>query len=113
MDAFLAAFLIPNLLINLISESMNQALVPTLIRVREREGPRAGAAASVEFMLWVCVLLTRRRLDGSGGAGLFPADRLALWGGEAGAFDPHFLCAAAGGADYRHRDELHGRAEYL
>jgi len=27
MDAFLAAYLIPNLLINLISESMNQALV--------------------------------------------------------------------------------------
>ena len=34
MDAFLAAFLIPNLLINLFAESMNQALVPTLIRVR-------------------------------------------------------------------------------
>ena len=38
MDAFLAAFLIPNLLINLIAESMNQALAPTLIRVRIREG---------------------------------------------------------------------------
>ena len=38
MDAFLAAFLIPNLLINLISESMNQAMVPTLVRVRELEG---------------------------------------------------------------------------
>src|SRR5579862_7967297 len=33
MDAFLAAFLIPNLLVNLIAESMNQALIPTLIRV--------------------------------------------------------------------------------
>jgi len=38
MDAFLAAALIPGLLVNLISESMNQALVPTLIRVREHEG---------------------------------------------------------------------------
>ena len=38
MDAFLAAFLLPNLLINLIAESMNQALIPTLIRVRIREG---------------------------------------------------------------------------
>lgn len=38
MDAFLAAFLIPNLLINLISESMNQALIPTFIRVRINEG---------------------------------------------------------------------------
>src|ERR1017187_5953038 len=38
MDAFLAASLIPALLVNLISESMNQALVPTLVRVREQEG---------------------------------------------------------------------------
>lgn len=38
MDAFLAAFLIPNLLINLVSESMNQALIPTLVRVRIDEG---------------------------------------------------------------------------
>src|SRR6478609_7078345 len=38
MDAFLAAFLIPNLLINLIAESMNQALIPTLIRVRLQQG---------------------------------------------------------------------------
>ncbi|UWZ82891.1 murein biosynthesis integral membrane protein MurJ [Occallatibacter riparius] len=38
MDAFLVAFLIPNLLINLIAESMNQALIPTLIRVRLQQG---------------------------------------------------------------------------
>ncbi|HEY3703628.1 MAG TPA: lipid II flippase MurJ [Terracidiphilus sp.] len=38
MDAFLAAFLIPNLLINLVAESMNQALIPTLIRVRLQQG---------------------------------------------------------------------------
>jgi putative peptidoglycan lipid II flippase len=38
MDAFLAAFLIPGLLINLIAESMNQALIPTLIRVRLEQG---------------------------------------------------------------------------
>lgn len=38
MDAFLAAFLIPNLLINLIAESMNQALIPTLVRVRLQQG---------------------------------------------------------------------------
>ena len=38
MDAFLAAFLIPNLLINVVAESMNQALIPTLIRERLREG---------------------------------------------------------------------------
>jgi len=57
MDAFLAAFLIPNLLINLISESMNQALVPTLVRVRELEGHGRAQQLLSSAMLWVCVLL--------------------------------------------------------
>jgi len=57
MDAFLAAALIPGLLVNLISESMNQALVPTLVRVREKEGrERAGELLS-SSMLWMCLLL--------------------------------------------------------
>src|ERR1039457_738542 len=58
MDAFLAAFLIPNLLINLISESMNQALVPTLIRVKEHEGHERAQELLSSSMLWVCLLLT-------------------------------------------------------
>lgn len=37
-EAFLVAALIPALLVNLIFESMSQALVPTFVRVREREG---------------------------------------------------------------------------
>jgi putative peptidoglycan lipid II flippase len=57
MDAFLAAALIPGLLINLISESMNQALVPTLIRVREREGHERAQELLSSSMLWMCVLL--------------------------------------------------------
>ena len=57
MDAFLAAYLIPNLLINLISESMNQALVPTLIRVREHEGHDRAQQLLSSAMLWVCLLL--------------------------------------------------------
>ncbi len=57
MDAFLAAALLPGLLINLISESMNQALVPTLIRVREREGPERAQELLSSSMLWMCVLL--------------------------------------------------------
>jgi putative peptidoglycan lipid II flippase len=57
MDAFLAAFLIPNLLINLISESMNQAMVPTLVRVREQEGHERAQELLSSFMLWVCLLL--------------------------------------------------------
>ena len=58
MDAFLAAALIPGLLINLISESMNQALVPTLIRVREQEGHDRAQELLSSSMLWMCVLLT-------------------------------------------------------
>ena len=38
MDAFLIAYLVPGLMINLFAESMNQALIPTLVRVREQLG---------------------------------------------------------------------------
>src|SRR5580698_10549453 len=58
MDAFLAAALIPGLLVNLISESMNQALVPTLIRVREHEGRERAQQLLSSSMLWMCLLLT-------------------------------------------------------
>jgi putative peptidoglycan lipid II flippase len=57
MDAFLIAMLIPGLLINLISESMNQALIPTLIRVRERKGDREAQELLSSSMLWMVVLL--------------------------------------------------------
>lgn len=57
MDAFLTAALIPGLLINLISESMNQALVPTLIRVREREGHESAQRLLSNATLWMCILL--------------------------------------------------------
>ncbi len=86
MDAFLAAFLIPNLLINLISESMNQALVPTLIRVREREGHARAQQLLSSSMLWVCLLLTVATVAMAMGArgffpliaSHFPAEKLAL-----------------------------------
>lgn len=63
MDAFLAAALIPGLLVNLIAESMNQALIPTLIRVREQEGHEpardllAGSILSVTALLTVVSIL--------------------------------------------------------
>src|ERR1039457_4443063 len=57
MDAFLAAALIPGLLVNLISESMNQALAPTLVRVREQEGHERAQQLLSSAMLWTCVLL--------------------------------------------------------
>jgi putative peptidoglycan lipid II flippase len=73
MDAFLAAALIPNLLINLISESMNQALVPTLIRVREREGHDRAQELLSNSMLWMCVLLAAVSMAMALGArGFFP-----------------------------------------
>lgn len=37
-EAFLTAMLVPALLVNLVSESMSQALIPTFVRVREGEG---------------------------------------------------------------------------
>ncbi len=58
MDAFLAAALLPSLSINLISESMNQALVPTLIRVRQQEGHDRAQQLLSSSMLWMCALLT-------------------------------------------------------
>ena len=67
MDAFLAAALIPGLLINLISESMNQALVPALIRVREREGHDRAQQLLSSAMLWTALLLT----SAAGVMGLF------------------------------------------
>lgn len=57
MDAFLAASLIPALLINLISESMSQALIPTLVRVREQEGRERAQQLLSSSMLWMCLLL--------------------------------------------------------
>jgi len=73
MDAFLAAALIPSLLINLISESMNQALVPTLIRVREREGHDRAQELLSSSMLWMCVLLaTVSAAMALGARGFFP-----------------------------------------
>lgn len=86
MDAFLAAALIPSLLVNLIAESMNQVLAPTLIGVREREGRRAAQQLLSSAMLWLGVLL----VAASGAMALaahaiflliashFPAGKLAL-----------------------------------
>jgi len=63
LDAFLAAQLLPSLLVNLIAESMNQVLVPTLVRVRELEGPEsaqrllASAIARLAVMLAAVIVL--------------------------------------------------------
>src|SRR5206468_5149600 len=41
LDAFLIAFLLPQFAINLIGGSLNAALIPTYIQVREQEGQGA------------------------------------------------------------------------
>jgi putative peptidoglycan lipid II flippase len=58
MDAFLIAFMVPGLLVNLFSESMNQALIPTLVKVREQEGPEKAQQLLSSAMIWTCMLLT-------------------------------------------------------
>lgn len=57
MDAFLVAALIPGLLVNLISESMNQALIPTFVRVQEQEGRERSQALLSAALLSSCVML--------------------------------------------------------
>lgn len=57
MDAFLAALLIPNLLVNVIAESMNQALMPTLVRVRMQQGREKAQELLSDAMLRMVLLL--------------------------------------------------------
>jgi putative peptidoglycan lipid II flippase len=58
LDAFLLAVMIPTFLATLLSESMNQALVPKLIEVRERQGkPAAERLASGAICFSTALLL--------------------------------------------------------
>ncbi len=57
MDAFLIAFLVPNLLINLFAETMNQALIPTLVRVRIQEGHARAQQLLAQSMTRLALLL--------------------------------------------------------
>ena len=73
IEAFFAALLIPSLMINLISESMNQALVPTFVRVRELEGRERAQELFSSALLWMCVLLAAAAgLMALGARGFFP-----------------------------------------
>jgi putative peptidoglycan lipid II flippase len=73
MDAFVIAFLVPGLLVNLFSESMNQALIPTFIRVRETEGPGQARELLGSAMAWTLMLLACGSVAMAAGAkGFFP-----------------------------------------
>jgi putative peptidoglycan lipid II flippase len=41
LDAFLIAFLLPSFFVGVVAGSLNTAMIPTYIRVREKEGPEA------------------------------------------------------------------------
>jgi len=71
MDAFLIAFLVPGLLVNLFSESMNQALIPTLVRVRETEGKMRAQELLSSAMGWMCILLAAGSLGMAAAARIF------------------------------------------
>jgi putative peptidoglycan lipid II flippase len=62
MDAFLIALLVPSLLVNLIAESMNQALIPTLIRVSIRDGQRKAQELLSNSTMWLLLLLAAAML---------------------------------------------------
>jgi putative peptidoglycan lipid II flippase len=56
LDAFLAAFLLPFFAINVVSGSFNAALIPTFVRVRDREG-REAAGKLLSSMLTVSLAI--------------------------------------------------------
>jgi len=58
MDAFLVAQLVPTFFISILAISMNQALVPTLVSVRRREGQEEAQKLFSSAMLWSAALLT-------------------------------------------------------
>jgi putative peptidoglycan lipid II flippase len=86
LDAFLIAFLLPSFLAEVIGASLNSALIPTYIEVREQQGKQAaqelfsGAVALNALMLSSLAVVTLAahrpllRLIGSG----FSASKLAL-----------------------------------
>ena len=57
LESFLVAALVPGLLINLFSESMNQALVPELVRVKEQEGRDRAQHLLSASIFWNLALL--------------------------------------------------------
>src|SRR5213078_2946531 len=57
LDAFLMAFLLPQFVITLVGGSLNFALIPTYIQVREHEGQEAAQRLFSSVMVWSAGLL--------------------------------------------------------
>ena len=86
LDAFLIAYLLPSVVVNIVAGSFNAALIPTYIQVREHEGEEAAHKLFSSVMAWSALLLITLsiamalaapfalRILGSG----FSAEKLAL-----------------------------------
>jgi len=57
LDAFLVAFLLPAVVMNIAAGSFNAALIPTYIEVRERDGRDAADQLFASVMVWTLALL--------------------------------------------------------
>jgi putative peptidoglycan lipid II flippase len=57
LDAFLIALIIPSIIINIISNSFNGALIPTYIKVREQDGKAAAQRLFSSATIWSIGLL--------------------------------------------------------
>jgi putative peptidoglycan lipid II flippase len=57
LDAFLIAFLLPGFAISLVAGSLNAALIPTYIQVREHQGHEAAQGLFSSVMVWSTGLL--------------------------------------------------------
>ncbi len=57
LDAFLIAFLIPSLAINVVSGSFNAAFMPTFIKVKEQQGQGAAQRLFSNVMVWSTLLM--------------------------------------------------------
>jgi putative peptidoglycan lipid II flippase len=57
LDAFLIAFLLPSVAINVVAGSFNAALIPTYIQVREREGKEEAQRLLSSVLVWSVALL--------------------------------------------------------
>lgn len=57
LDAYLIAFLLPSVVMNIVAGSFNAALIPTYIEVRDRDGRDAAARLFASVTVWTMALL--------------------------------------------------------
>lgn len=86
LDAFLIAFLLPSFIVGVVAGSLNTAMIPTYIQVREKEGPEAAQKllSTIVILALGILIATVALLAGAGpylltfmGSG-FEGEKLAL-----------------------------------